>query len=247
MYLAITFHYNDLKGLFDSFIVVVVIVVVGARSRLAFFRNRGWLLALFSLFLIKYFDMNIPYLSNFFHVKYINNLFKVVSKSSLHHCHISHAPLSFLPCTTVVSPLHHCRFSLARLSCLPCTTVVSPLHHCCVSLAPLSCLPCTTVVSPMHHCPSLIAWHTGRMKLLSWQSWSFEIKDVGRFTSRICNTGRMKLKFQVFVKLVSCQSKRTTQCAPVRNKIIILIYNYWTLITVVHSYLNSLQYTKEQQ
>ena len=85
------------------------------------------------------------------------------------------------------------------------------------------------------------------MKLLSWQSWSLEIKDVGRFTSRICNTGRMKLKFQVFVKLVSCQSKRTTQCAPVRNKIIILIYNYWTLITVVHSYLNSLQYTKEQQ
>ena len=95
--------------------------------------------------------------------------------------------------------------------------------------------------------PSLIAWHTGRMKLLSWQNWSLEIKDVGSFTSRICNTGRMKLKFQVFVKLVSCQSKRTTQCAPVRNKIIILIYNYWTLITVVHSYLNSLQYTKEQQ
>ena len=94
--------------------------------------------------------------------------------------------------------------------------------------------------------PSLIAWHTGCMKLLSWQSWSLEIKDVGRFTSRICNTGRMKLKFQVFVKLVSCQSKRTAQCAPVRNKIV-LIYTYWTLITVVHSYLNSLQYTKEQQ
>ena len=84
--------------------------------------------------------------------------------------------------------------------------------------------------------PSLIAWHTGRMKWLSWQSWSLEIKDVGRFTSRNCNTGRMKLKFQVFVKLVSCQSKRTAQCAPVRNKIIILIYTYWTLITVVHSH-----------
>ena len=58
----------------------VVVVVVGARSLLAFFHNRGRLLALFSLFFIKYFDMNISYLSHFFPVKYINNLFKVVSK-----------------------------------------------------------------------------------------------------------------------------------------------------------------------
>ena len=48
VYLAIAFHYDVLKGLNDTFVVVVV----GARSwsRLAFFRNRGWLLALFSLF-----------------------------------------------------------------------------------------------------------------------------------------------------------------------------------------------------
>ena len=39
VYLAITFHYDVLKGLFDT--VVVVVIVVGARSRLAFFRNRG--------------------------------------------------------------------------------------------------------------------------------------------------------------------------------------------------------------
>ena len=37
VYLAITFHYDVLKGLFYTFVVVVV----GARSRLAFFRNRG--------------------------------------------------------------------------------------------------------------------------------------------------------------------------------------------------------------
>ena len=55
-------------------------VVVSARSRLAFFRNRGWLLALFSLFFLRYFDINIHYLCHFFHVKYINNLFKVLSK-----------------------------------------------------------------------------------------------------------------------------------------------------------------------
>ena len=36
VYLAITFHYDVLKGLFDT-----VVVVVGARSLLAFFRNRG--------------------------------------------------------------------------------------------------------------------------------------------------------------------------------------------------------------
>ena len=34
VYLAIAFHYDVLKGLFDT------AVVVGARSRLAFFRNR---------------------------------------------------------------------------------------------------------------------------------------------------------------------------------------------------------------
>ena len=34
MYLAIAFHYDVLKGLFDTFIVVVaVVVVVGARSQ----------------------------------------------------------------------------------------------------------------------------------------------------------------------------------------------------------------------
>ena len=38
VYLAITFYYDVLKGLFHKFIRVVV---VGARSRLAFFRNRG--------------------------------------------------------------------------------------------------------------------------------------------------------------------------------------------------------------
>ena len=38
VYLAIAFNYDVLKGLFDT---VVVVVVVGARSRLAFFRNRG--------------------------------------------------------------------------------------------------------------------------------------------------------------------------------------------------------------
>ena len=43
MYLAIAFNYNVLKGLFDTAVVVVavVVVVVGARSQLAFFRNRG--------------------------------------------------------------------------------------------------------------------------------------------------------------------------------------------------------------
>ena len=74
--------------------------------------------------------------------------------------------------------------------------------------------------------PSLIAWHTGRMKLLSWQSWSLEIKDVGRFTSRICNTGRMKLKFQVFVKLLTSQLSKQKNRSPVRNKIIIPINLY---------------------
>ena len=64
------------------------------------------------------------------------------------------------------------------------------------------------------------------MKLLILQSWSLEIKDVGRFTSRICNTGRMKLKFQVFVKLVSCQSKRTALGTAERNKIIRYINLY---------------------
>ena len=40
--LAIAFYYDVLKGLFDTFVVVdVIVVVVGARSRLAFFRNRG--------------------------------------------------------------------------------------------------------------------------------------------------------------------------------------------------------------
>ena len=42
MYLAIAFHYDVLKGLFDTAVVLsVIVVVVGARSRLAFFRNRG--------------------------------------------------------------------------------------------------------------------------------------------------------------------------------------------------------------
>ena len=50
-----TFHYDVLKGFFDS----MIRVVVSARSRLAFFCNWGWLLALFSLFFIKHFDMNI--------------------------------------------------------------------------------------------------------------------------------------------------------------------------------------------
>ena len=54
-YLAITFHYDVLKRFFDS---IIRVVVVGVRSRLAFFRNRGWLVALFSLFFIKYFEMN---------------------------------------------------------------------------------------------------------------------------------------------------------------------------------------------
>ena len=36
------------------------VVVVSARSLLAFFHNWGWLLALFSLFFIKYFNMNSP-------------------------------------------------------------------------------------------------------------------------------------------------------------------------------------------
>ena len=39
VYLAIAFYYDVLKGLFDT--AVVVCVVVSARSRLAFFRNRG--------------------------------------------------------------------------------------------------------------------------------------------------------------------------------------------------------------
>ena len=39
MYLAIAFHNDVLKGLFDTAVVVVAAVVVGARSRLAFFRN----------------------------------------------------------------------------------------------------------------------------------------------------------------------------------------------------------------
>ena len=77
VYLAIAFYYDVLKRLFNF---SVVVVVVSARSRLAFFRNRGWLLALFSLFFLKYFDINIHYLCHFFHVKYINNLFKVLSK-----------------------------------------------------------------------------------------------------------------------------------------------------------------------
>ena len=38
VYLAITFHYDDLKDFLNS---IIRIVVVGARSRLAFFRNRG--------------------------------------------------------------------------------------------------------------------------------------------------------------------------------------------------------------
>ena len=38
VYLAITFHYYVLKGFFNTMIRVVV---VGARSRLAFFCNRG--------------------------------------------------------------------------------------------------------------------------------------------------------------------------------------------------------------
>ena len=42
VYLAIAFHYVVLKGLFDTAVVLsVIVVVVGARSRLAFFRNRG--------------------------------------------------------------------------------------------------------------------------------------------------------------------------------------------------------------
>ena len=45
--LAIAFHYDVLKGVFDTFVVVVA---VGARSRLAFFRNLEWLIALFLLF-----------------------------------------------------------------------------------------------------------------------------------------------------------------------------------------------------
>ena len=40
VYLAIAFHYDVLKRLFDT-AVVVLAVVVGERSRLAFFRNRG--------------------------------------------------------------------------------------------------------------------------------------------------------------------------------------------------------------
>ena len=41
VYLAIAFYYDVLKGLFDTAVVVCVVVVVSARSRLAFFRNRG--------------------------------------------------------------------------------------------------------------------------------------------------------------------------------------------------------------
>ena len=81
VYLAIAFHYDVLKGLFNIAVVFrVVVVVAGARSRLSFFRNRGWLLAPFFIIFLKYFDINIHYLCHFFHVKYINNLFKVLSK-----------------------------------------------------------------------------------------------------------------------------------------------------------------------
>ena len=41
VYLAIAFYYDVLKGLFYFSVVVCVVVVVSARSRLAFFRNRG--------------------------------------------------------------------------------------------------------------------------------------------------------------------------------------------------------------
>ena len=42
VYLAIAFHYDVLKGLFNIAVVFrVVVVVAGARSRLSFFRNRG--------------------------------------------------------------------------------------------------------------------------------------------------------------------------------------------------------------
>ena len=42
VYLAIPLHYDVLKGLFNIAVVVVAVVVVaGARSRLSFFRNRG--------------------------------------------------------------------------------------------------------------------------------------------------------------------------------------------------------------
>ena len=41
VYLAIAFYYDVLKRLFYFSVVVCVVVVVSARSRLAFFRNRG--------------------------------------------------------------------------------------------------------------------------------------------------------------------------------------------------------------
>ena len=69
---------KDFLILLLFFVLLLLLQVRGVGFH--FFVTGGDSSHLFSLFFLKYFDINIHYLCHFFHVKYINNLFKVLSK-----------------------------------------------------------------------------------------------------------------------------------------------------------------------